>query len=66
MLFRSTLSEPRAATDKDNVTAESMPPDKPKTTPSELASFTLVLMKLFIMSKVSLEISTLYDKEGLN
>ena len=43
-----------------------MPPDKPKTTPSELASFTLVLMKLFIMSKVSLEISTLYDKEGLN
>ena len=56
----------RDSTDKDNVTAESMPPDKPKTTPLELASLTLVLMKLFIISKVSLETSTIYDKEGLN
>ena len=53
MIKPVTLSEPNALTAKESVTAESMPPDSPRTTPSEFASVTLVLMKLTIMSKVS-------------
>ena len=36
-----TFSEPNAETAKDRVTAESRPPDKPNTTPSDSASATL-------------------------
>ena len=48
-----TLSDPRALTAKHSVTAESIPPDNPRTTPLELASLTLVLIKLETISKVS-------------
>ena len=61
-----TLSEPNALTAKESVTAESIPPDSPRTTPPEFASLTLVLMKLVTMSKVSGGTFTIYEKEGTN
>ena len=61
-----TLSEPNALTAKESVTAESIPPDRPRATPLEFASLTLVLMKLINMSKVSKGIFTIYEKEGTN
>ena len=57
-----TLSEPKALTAKQSVTAESIPPDNPKTTPLEFASLTLVLIKLETMSKVSEGIFTIAVK----
>ena len=61
-----TLSEPNALTAKESVSAESIPPDRPRTTPSEFASLTLVLMKLITISKVSGGTFTNYEKEGTN
>ena len=55
-----------ALTAKESVTAESIPPDSPRTTPPEFASLTLVLMKLVTMSKVSGGTFTIYEKEGTN
>ena len=55
-----TLSEPNALTANESVTAESIPPDRPRTTPPEFASPTLVLMKLITMSNVSDGIFTIY------
>ena len=61
-----TFSEPNAETAKDKVTAESRPPDKPNTTPSDSASATLDLIKLVIISTVSGNMFTTYEKGGCN
>jgi len=49
----STLSPPRASTHSLVTTAESMPPDRPITTPEAPASLTCVWMKSVIVSTVS-------------
>ena len=53
MINPRTLSLPKVDTAKAIVVAESMPPDKPKTTPSAPASFTRVWMNFSIIREVS-------------
>ena len=56
-----TLSLPKDETAKANVVAESIPPERPKTTPLALASFTRVRTKFSIIVKVSGKSFTRYS-----